>query len=251
MRVLCVDDHAIFRQGVKQILLQHDRQTKIGEAATAEQAMQLVRESRWDVAILDLSLPDRSGLHLLTELKQEQPELPVLILSMHADDEYALRAFIYIARQSPRLVPAAEVAGSIDAPRNYLSKTLGVLARAGFLDSTRGASGGFRIAAGSAARPLSDLVATIEAREPRGRVTFMSLQREPGRNATFTVRPRIDPSTGEPFVLDYTHVFVDPATGAELGRRDGDGTSLSWRGLMPFLVKFHYSLHLPQFFYCS
>lgn len=92
MRVLCVDDHAIFRQGVKQILLQHDRQTKIGEAATAEQAMQLVRESRWDVAILDLSLPDRSGLHLLTELKQEQPELPVLILSMHADDEYALRA---------------------------------------------------------------------------------------------------------------------------------------------------------------
>ena len=92
MRVLCVDDHAIFRQGVKQILLQHDRQTKIGEAATAEQAMQLVRESRWDVAILDLSLPDRSGLHLLTELKQEQPELPVLVLSMHADDEYALRA---------------------------------------------------------------------------------------------------------------------------------------------------------------
>lgn len=92
MRVLCVDDHAIFRQGVKQILLQHDRQTKIGEAATAEQAMQLVRESRWDVAILDLSLPDRSGLHLLSELKQAQPELPVLILSMHADDEYALRA---------------------------------------------------------------------------------------------------------------------------------------------------------------
>ena len=92
MRVLCVDDHAIFRQGVKQILLQHDRQTKIGEAATSEAAMQLVRESRWDVVILDLSLPDRSGLQLLTELKREQPELPVLILSMHADDEYALRA---------------------------------------------------------------------------------------------------------------------------------------------------------------
>jgi two-component system invasion response regulator UvrY len=90
--VLCVDDHAIFRQGVKQILLQHDRQTKIGEAATSEAAMQLVRESRWDVVILDLSLPDRSGLQLLTELKREQPDLPVLILSMHADDEYALRA---------------------------------------------------------------------------------------------------------------------------------------------------------------
>lgn len=115
MRVLCVDDHAIFRQGVKQILLQHDRQTKIGEAATSEAAMQLVRESRWDVVILDLSLPDRSGLHLLTELKREQPELPVLILSMHADDEYALRALRtgasgYVTKESApeELVTAVE-----------------------------------------------------------------------------------------------------------------------------------------------
>ena len=81
--------------------------------------------------------------------------------------EYALRAFIYIARQSPRLVPAAEVAGSIDAPRNYLSKTLGALARAGFLDSTRGAAGGFRVARGAGTKPLSDLVSLLESREPR------------------------------------------------------------------------------------
>src|SRR5688572_25999466 len=92
MRVLCVDDHAIFRQGVKQILLQHDRQMKIGEAASAQKALEMVREARWDVVILDLSLPDRSGLQLLTELKREQPDLPVLILSMHADDEYAIRS---------------------------------------------------------------------------------------------------------------------------------------------------------------
>lgn len=92
MRILCVDDHAIFRQGVKQILAQYDRQVKIGEAATAESAMQLARESRWDAVILDLSLPDRSGLQVLTELKREQPELPVIVLSMHAEDEYAIRA---------------------------------------------------------------------------------------------------------------------------------------------------------------
>ena len=92
MRILCVDDHAIFRQGVKQILAQYDRQVKIGEAATAESAMLLSRESRWDAVILDLSLPDRSGLQVLTELKREQPELPVIVLSMHAEDEYALRA---------------------------------------------------------------------------------------------------------------------------------------------------------------
>ena len=92
MRVLCVDDHAIFRQGVKQILVQYDRQVKIGEAATAEAAMQLARESRWDLVLLDLSLPDRSGLQVLTDLKREQPDLPVIVLSMHADDEYAVRA---------------------------------------------------------------------------------------------------------------------------------------------------------------
>ncbi|HEX6099202.1 MAG TPA: response regulator transcription factor [Thermoanaerobaculia bacterium] len=92
MRILCVDDHAIFRQGVKQILAQYDRQAKIGEAATAAAAMQLARESRWDMVILDLSLPDRSGLQVLTDLKREQPELPVIVLSMHAEDEYAIRA---------------------------------------------------------------------------------------------------------------------------------------------------------------
>jgi DNA-binding NarL/FixJ family response regulator len=89
---LCVDDHAIFRHSVKQSLLQHDREVKIGEAATADAAMQLVRESRWDIVILDLSLPDRSCLQLLCELKREQPDLPVLVLSMHAEDEYAVRA---------------------------------------------------------------------------------------------------------------------------------------------------------------
>ena len=77
---------------MKQILAQYDRQVKIGEAATAEAAMQLARESRWDVVILDLSLPDRSGLQVLTDLKREQPELPVIVLSMHAEDEYAIRA---------------------------------------------------------------------------------------------------------------------------------------------------------------
>jgi DNA-binding NarL/FixJ family response regulator len=92
MRILCVDDHAIFRQGVKQILLQHDRQTKIGEAATAEAAMQLAREARWDLVILDLSLPDRSGFQMLSDLKHEQPGLPLIVLSMHGEDEYALRA---------------------------------------------------------------------------------------------------------------------------------------------------------------
>lgn len=92
MRALCIDDHAIFRQGVKQILQQYDTHVKIGEAATAGAALQLAREARWDVVLLDLSLPDRSGLQLLGDLKREQPELPVVVLTMHGDDEYAVRA---------------------------------------------------------------------------------------------------------------------------------------------------------------
>jgi two-component system, NarL family, invasion response regulator UvrY len=92
MRILCVDDHAIFRQGVKQILLQHDRLVKIGEAATAEAARQLASEAHWDVVILDLSLPDRSGFQLLSELKHEHHDVPVIVLSMHGEDEYAVRA---------------------------------------------------------------------------------------------------------------------------------------------------------------
>jgi two-component system invasion response regulator UvrY len=90
--VLCIDDHAIFRQGVRQILLQHDRSTTVGEAATAQAALQLLRESRWDIVILDLSLPDRSGMQLLSEIKRDQPDLPVVVLSMHGEDEYAVRA---------------------------------------------------------------------------------------------------------------------------------------------------------------
>lgn len=92
LRILCVDDHAIFRQGVKQILAQYDHQLTVGEAANAAEAMQLLKRSRWDIVILDLSLPDRSGFQLLVELKREEPDLPVLVLSMHADDEYAVRA---------------------------------------------------------------------------------------------------------------------------------------------------------------
>ncbi len=92
MRILCIDDHAIFRQGVRQILLQYDAQIRIGEAANAVTALQLARETRWDIAILDLSLPGRSGFQLLADFKREQPSLPVVVLTMHADDEYAIRA---------------------------------------------------------------------------------------------------------------------------------------------------------------
>jgi Rrf2 family protein len=76
--------------------------------------------------------------------------------------EYALRASLYLAKQSPRFVPVGEIAAEVEAPRNYLGKILSQLARAGFLDSNRGAAGGFRLAAPSDRMSLADIVALLE-----------------------------------------------------------------------------------------
>lgn len=81
--------------------------------------------------------------------------------------EYALRASVYIAQQRPRSVRGPEVAAAVNAPRNYLGKILGTLARAGYLESSRGPAGGFRLAKGSEMHPLSVVVSVFEAAEPR------------------------------------------------------------------------------------
>ena len=78
-----------------------------GEAGTVQEALRLVREQDWDVVVLDLSLGDRSGLEVLKELKRIRPRLPVLILSMHSEEQFARRAFKagaagYITKDSPR-----------------------------------------------------------------------------------------------------------------------------------------------------
>jgi two-component system invasion response regulator UvrY len=90
-RILLVDDHQIVREGLKRVLAKDE--ASFGEASTAEEALKLAREEKWDIAILDLSLAGRSGLEVLKELKQIRPRLPVLILSMHTQVQYARRAF--------------------------------------------------------------------------------------------------------------------------------------------------------------
>lgn len=92
IRVLVVDDHAILRHGLNKILADTDDITVIGEAETGAQAMKLLREIQCDVVLLDISLPDRHGIEVLKLIKQERPKLPVLILSMHTEREFAVRA---------------------------------------------------------------------------------------------------------------------------------------------------------------
>jgi two-component system, NarL family, invasion response regulator UvrY len=105
-RILIVDDHAVVRDGVKRMFGEQPGSATFGEAETPHEALRLASEQSWDVVILDLSLGGRSGLEVLKELKQDHPRLPVLILSMHSEQQYARRAFKagaagYVTKDSP------------------------------------------------------------------------------------------------------------------------------------------------------
>jgi len=107
-RILIVDDHEVVRDGVKRIFDEQEPGMAVfGEASNGPEALRLVREEAWDVVVLDLTLDDRSGLEVLKELKQIRPKIPVLILSMHSEEQYARRAFKagaagYTTKDSPR-----------------------------------------------------------------------------------------------------------------------------------------------------
>jgi two-component system invasion response regulator UvrY len=93
IRVLIVDDHAIVRRGLRSLLADAFQDTACGEASNAEEALQQLRRKQWDIALLDITLPGRGGLDLLKELKEARPKLPVLVLSVHPEDQFAVRAF--------------------------------------------------------------------------------------------------------------------------------------------------------------
>ncbi len=92
LRVLLADDHAIIRDGLRQILADTEDMEATGEAANGPEVMALVRERAWDLLVLDISMPGRSGLDLIRMVKEESPRLPILILSMHQEEQYAVRA---------------------------------------------------------------------------------------------------------------------------------------------------------------
>jgi two-component system, NarL family, invasion response regulator UvrY len=91
MRVLIVDDHAVVRRGLRALLSDEFPGAVFGEASNARQALEHLRKKVWDVALLDIALPGKSGLDLLKELKAEWPRLPVLVLSGHPEDQFAVR----------------------------------------------------------------------------------------------------------------------------------------------------------------
>jgi len=91
MRILIADDHAVVRRGLKQILAEAFKRSVFGEATNSQETLDLVWKEPWDIVILDLTMPGRSGLDVLKEIKRTRPKLPVLILSMHPEDQFAVR----------------------------------------------------------------------------------------------------------------------------------------------------------------
>ena len=104
--MLIVDDHALVRRGLRWLLSDEFKEGAFGEAGDARQALTQLRKKEWDVALIDISLPGKSGLDLLKEMKAEWPNLPVLVLSGHAEDQFAMRvlkagASGYLSKDSP------------------------------------------------------------------------------------------------------------------------------------------------------
>ncbi len=92
IRVLVADDHTIVREGLKQILTKSGDLQVAGEAANGNDVLRMVRESAWDVLVTDMSMPGRNGLELIKLVKAAQPKLPVLVLSMYGEEQFAVRA---------------------------------------------------------------------------------------------------------------------------------------------------------------
>jgi two-component system invasion response regulator UvrY len=128
MRVLIADDHAVFRRGLRETLAEAFSRVTFGEAKTAQETLEHVRRLEWDVVILDISMPGKSGLDILDELKRSRPKLPILLLSMHPEEQFARRALKagaagYLTKES---VPEElkEAVKKVAAGGRYVSATL-------------------------------------------------------------------------------------------------------------------------------
>lgn len=128
IKVIIADDHAILRDGLKQILSETDDIQVIAEAESASEAIMMTRKNLADVMVLDISLPDRNGVEVLKILKKENPSLAVLMLSMHKEDQYAIRSLKagasgYLTKQgaSSELVTAIR---TIATGKKYLTSSV-------------------------------------------------------------------------------------------------------------------------------
>lgn len=127
-RILIADDHAVVRRGIKEILAERFEKTEFTEVANAQEALSAVRNQSWSLVILDISMPGRSGMDVLADMKRARPEVPVLVLSMHPEEQFARRALkvgaaAYLTKENvpEELVKAAR---RVLAGRRYVTASL-------------------------------------------------------------------------------------------------------------------------------
>lgn len=154
IHVLIADDHAIVRQGLKQILSETPELVVAGEAEDGVEALALARQQQWDVFLLDVSMPNRNGIDTLKQLKKEFPRLPVLILSMHPEEHYAVRAL------------KAGAAG-------YLTKQS---APDQLVTAIRQVAQGRKFVSAAVAAELADAISTTDDKLPHERITDREYQ---------------------------------------------------------------------------
>jgi DNA-binding NarL/FixJ family response regulator len=125
IQVLIADDHAVVREGIKRIIADTPDVRVAGEAADGQQLLDMVAKGGWDVVLMDLSMPGPSGLDLLKGIRQRAPQLPLLVLTMYPEDQYAVRtlkagASGYIHKGSPP-GEMVEAIRAVSAGRKYIS----------------------------------------------------------------------------------------------------------------------------------
>lgn len=131
MKFLLVDDHAIVRRGLREIVEEAFDGVQVAEAASASEAMSHILADRWDAVVLDITMPGRNGLDVLRDAKRTHPDMPVLILSMHPEDQYAMRTLAagadgYLTKEAAttELVSALQ---EVLRGRRYVSRAVGNL----------------------------------------------------------------------------------------------------------------------------
>ncbi len=129
VKILVIDDHEIVRRGVKQILEENFLLVEVGEADSGQKGIAAVRQESWDLVILDINLPDQSGLELLNELQGTWPRLPLMVLSLHPEEQYAVRVFragamAYLTKQTAP-EELAKAVKQVLSGRRYVTASLG------------------------------------------------------------------------------------------------------------------------------
>ncbi len=128
IRMLIADDHAIVREGLKQVLVEMDEGVEIDEAANGQDVLGKVWEKQYDLVVLDIAMPGRSGLDIIKQLKSERPDLNILVLSMHPEEQYAVRmlkagASGYLTKRCS-LEELLEAVRKVSAGMKYVSASL-------------------------------------------------------------------------------------------------------------------------------